>query len=267
MLLGNSPLFFPRFPILDWLPERWPSAKDLMPRHNPAATGGTMVLEAPPAAPAALATPANTAPVATAKVAAPPGALRKVSFGAIAARKDDTKTAYPVFPADPVVAEIVARILYRTELFEALKGALETDKAELKFKVAPFYFTANHKRHEVPSSVSVAAAPEFKDMDLEGNEVVRKTPGTEALVTFQNRYPLLADESGLLPVLGVAVTQSLFRQSFELKIKGDKLPADTTQELMNRLQALFAEFNATARSKSRKASSRWNSFMPRGTLN
>src|ERR1035441_5570044 len=130
-----------------------------MPRHDPAATGGTVVLEAPPAAPAALATPANTAPVATAKMAAPPGALRKVSFGAIAARKDDTKTAYPVFPADPVVAEIVARILYRTELFEALKGALETDKAELKFKVAPFYFTANHKRHEVPSSVSVAAAP------------------------------------------------------------------------------------------------------------
>ena len=215
-----------------------------MPRHNPAATGGTVVLEAPPAAPAASATPANTAPVVTAKVAAPPGALRKVSFGAIAAKKDDTKTAYPVFPADPVVAEIAARILYRTELFEALKGALETDKAELKFKVAPFYFRANHKRHEVPSSVSVTAAPEFKDMDLEGNEVVRKTPGTEALVTFQNRYSMLADESGLLPVLGER-TGKFFRQSFELKIKGDKLPADKTQELMNRLQELFAEFNAT----------------------
>jgi hypothetical protein len=205
-----------------------------MPRHNAAASNGGTAVSEPPAAPAA-----SSVPVTPAKAG-----LKKVSFGAIAAKKDDTKTAYPVFPADPAVAEIAARILYRTELFEALKGSLETDKAELKFKVAPFYFKANHQRHEVPSSVSVTAAPEFKDVDADGHEVVRKTPGTEALVTFQNRYSMLADESGLLPVLGDR-TGEFFRQSFELKIKGDKLPEDKTQELMNRLQALFAEFNAT----------------------
>src|ERR1700735_1012656 len=128
--------------------------KDFMPRHNPAASGGTVVLDAPPAPPAASPTPANTAPGSGPTMAAPPGALKKVSFGGIATKKDDTKTAYPVFPPDAKSQELAARILYRTELFEALKGALETDKAELKFLVAPYYFKANHKRHEVPSSVS-----------------------------------------------------------------------------------------------------------------
>jgi hypothetical protein len=214
-----------------------------MPRHNPAASGGTVVLDAPPAAPAASPTPASPTPVSQQPTAGKTG-LKKVSFGAIATKKDETKTAYPVFPADAKSQELAARILYRTEIFEALKGALETDKAELKFMVAPYYFKANHKRHEVPSSVSVATAAEFNDVDENGCEVVRKTPGSEALVTFQNRYSMLPDESGLLPVLGER-TSEFFRQSFELKIKGDKLPEDKTQELMNRLQELFAEFNAT----------------------
>jgi hypothetical protein len=81
-------------------------------------------------------------------------------------------------------------ILERSEQFEALKGALETDKAELKFMVSPHYFTVNHGRHEVPSSISVAS------------------PQGEVLVTFQNRYSLLPDETGLLSVLGVAVPKS-----------------------------------------------------------
>ena len=199
--------------------------KDFMPRHNPAASGGPAVIE-PPAAPAA-----NPVPVkapATATVAAPPGALKKVSFGKIATKKDETKTAYPVMPdADGKASEIAARILERTEQFEALKGALETDKAELKFMVAPYYFKVNHGRHEVPSSIAVAAPQ-----------------GAEVLVTFQNRYSQLPDESALLPILGDQCGTH-FRQSFELKIKGDKLPADRTQELLDELQNLFAKFGAT----------------------
>jgi hypothetical protein len=88
---------------------------------------------------------------------------------------------------------------------------------------APFYFTTNHGRAEIPSSISI---PSSKG---------------EVLVTFANRYPLLKDESGLVPVLGEAVGEH-FRQTFELSIKGDKLPSDKTQELMDRLQELFAEF-------------------------
>ena len=182
-----------------------------MPRHNAAASnGGSVVLDAPPAAPAA-----NSVPVTPPAKA---GGLKKVSFGKIAKKDETTKTAYPVFPDElGKASEIAARILERTEQFEALKGALETDKAELKFMVTPHYFAVNHGRHEVPSSVSVSS------------------PQGEVLVTFQNRYPMLADETGLLPVLGER-TGEFYRQSFELKIKGDKLPADKTQELMDRLR-------------------------------
>lgn len=195
-----------------------------MPRHNPAASGGTAVLPAPPAAPAALSQAEVRPPVTP---PAQTGGLKRVSFGRIAKKDETTKTAYPVFPdAQGKASEIAARILERTEQFEALKGALETDKAELKFVVAPHYFAVNQGRHEVPSSVSVLS------------------PKGEVLVTFQNRYSLLPDESALLPVLGER-TAEFFHQSFELKIKGDKLPADRTQELMDRLQSLFAEFNAT----------------------
>ena len=161
------------------------------------------------------------------KANAPAQGLRKVSFGKIATKKDETKTAYPVAPdADGKLSQIAARILERTEQFEALKGALETDKAELKFMVAPYYFQVNHGRQEIPSSVSI------------------NSPNGEVLVTFQNRYTQLPDESALLPILG-GQCGTHFRQSFELKIKGDKLPSDKTQELLDRLQNLFAEFGAT----------------------
>lgn len=192
-----------------------------MPRYSSAASGGTAVLE-PPAVKVAAATPPPDSAIRN-----PQSTLKKVSFGKIATKKDETKTAYPVMP-DPSgqVAQIAARILERTEQFEALKGALETDKAELKFMVAPHYFAVNHGRHEVPSSVAV------------------NSPKGEVLVTFQNRYSQLPDESALLPILGDACGTH-FRQSFELKIKGDKLPSDKTQELLDRLQNLFAEFGAT----------------------
>src|SRR5580698_3734239 len=194
-----------------------------MPRINPAASGGSTAVVEPPAAPAAITTPAHKAPDGHPQGA--PGALKRVSFGKIVTKKDETKTAYPVFD-HPQAAEIAARIIERTDQFEALKGALETDKAELKMLTAPHYFAVNHGRHEVPSSVSVPS------------------PKGEVLVTFANRYSQLPDETGLLPVLGEH-TGEWFRQSFELKIKGDKLPEDKTQELLDRLQNLFAEFGAT----------------------
>lgn len=187
--------------------------------------GGTAVLEPPIQNPAAKPKPAG---------------LKKVSFGEIAKKKEDTKTAYPVFPDNEQgsAAEIAARILERSEQFEVLKGALETDKAELKFLVAPHYFAVNSGRHEVPSSIAVNV-PELRSE----NGVTR--PAGEVLVTFQNRYPLLPDENSLLPILGDR-TGEFFRQSFELKIKGDKLPEASTQDLMNELQALFAKYNCTS---------------------
>ena len=161
-----------------------------------------------------------------ASVSKPRGGLKKVTFGAVKP-KTETKTAYPVLPdPDGQAAEIAGRILENTEQLDALEGALKTDKAELKALAMPFYFETNHGRHEVPSSVSVQS--------LSG----------EVLVTFQNRYSLLPDEAGLLPILGDD-TEKYFRQSFTLSIKSDKLPEHNAQDFITDLQALAVKYGCT----------------------
>ena len=62
-----------------------------------------------------------------------PAGFRKVSFGAIAKQKRDSRNSYPL-PPDPHggYAAIAARILERSVQVEVLGGALQVDKAELK---------------------------------------------------------------------------------------------------------------------------------------
>ena len=199
-----------------------------MKRHSPigaVAASSVATAELPPS------TDGRANPQPTKAGAARTG-VKKITFGAGITKKKEDKTAYPLMPETRDSAVLAARILKRTEEFEALKGALETDKAELKMLATPHYFTVNHGRHEVPSSIAVTA----KDDD-------GKIVG-EMLVTFQNRYSLLPDESAVAPILGERMGE-FFRQSFELKIQGDKLPEDKTQDLMDELQALFAKYNAT----------------------
>ena len=187
-----------------------------MARYNPTA---------PPPTATALPAPAPSLPSPPSRDTETGGGLKKIAFG-IAKKKDDTKTAYPVVP-DPngQLAVIAARIMERTDEFNALEAALDTDKKELRCLVTPFYFTNSHGKADVASSVAVPSA------------------NGEVLVMFQNRYTKLPDERAVLPVLGEQVG-IYFKQSFELKIDGDKLPLDGAAELLAKLQALFAEHNA-----------------------
>jgi hypothetical protein len=145
-------------------------------------------------------------------------AFRKVSFGSIAKQKPDTRTAYPLLP-DPQgrYAAIAARILERSVQVEALAGALEVDKAELKTLATPGYFTNASGKLDVPSSIGVTCST------------------GEVLITFQNRYGKLESEAPLPPILGDQ-TSRFFRQAFMLEIKGDKLPAEQTQALLDALR-------------------------------
>jgi hypothetical protein len=174
-----------------------------------------------PLPPPAIPTPPATPPPTGSRTSA----VKKLSFGKIATKKENTKTAYPVFP-DPngAAAALAATIIRQVEEFDALEGSLKTNKEELKFMVAPEYFRVNQGRHEVPSSVSV-----------------KSTEG-EVLVTFQNRYKTMPDESPIVPFLGDR-TGEYFRQAFELKVSGDKLPADRAQEILDALNELFTRFN------------------------
>jgi hypothetical protein len=63
----------------------------------------------------------------------PTPALRKIQFGSIAKKKPDSRASYPQLP-DPQgqYAAIAARIIDRSAQVEAIVGALDVDKAELK---------------------------------------------------------------------------------------------------------------------------------------
>src|ERR1017187_8592948 len=125
-------------------------------RFNPAATR--------PSPNSRTALPPNLQPADDGELAPPTqplpsvkAGIRKVSFGGIAAKKDDSKkTVYPVFPdANGLAGALAATIIEQTEQLDALTGSLDTNKAELKFMVSPEYFRVNHGKHEVPSSVAV----------------------------------------------------------------------------------------------------------------
>ena len=158
---------------------------------------------------------------------APAPALRKIQFGAITQKKPDKRASYPILP-DPLgqYAIIAARILERAAQVEALAGALDLDKAELKTLATPFYFQNGHGKIDVPSSVAVACG------------------SGQVLITYQNRYGKLQSEELILPILGEQ-TGRFFRQAFTLEIDGDQLPAEQTQELLEELQGLFAKYQAT----------------------
>lgn len=197
----------------------------------------------PPAKPCAATVAETSATVAIAPATPPPpppptpppappapksGGLKKISF-AKPAKKEETKTNYPVFDGDEAtkkqVFEIAGRIKTRDDEIKALAGAQETDKAELKMFVLPFYFQNGHGKSEVPSSVSIPSQV------------------GEVLVTFQNRYKKLPDETSLIPLLGDDLPK-YFKQAFSLSIDGSKLPEDAAQQVVNEIQEVLARHHA-----------------------
>ena len=156
--------------------------------------------------------------------------IRKVSFGKAAVKKEETRTAYPVFN-DPStgnqVAEIAARIKKRADEIESLEGAQKTDKAELKMFVAPFYFQTNQRKLDPPSSISIPS------------------DAGEVLVTFQNRYTKLTDSARLETLLGDQAERYL-RQTFTLAITGEELPAGREQSIVDEVQAVLEKHGASS---------------------
>lgn len=192
-----------------------------MNRYNPLAQPRKSTGITAPSAPTGISVDAATAP------ATPSSGLKKLSFGNIAKKTADTgKTSYPVLPDPHGQAAIIGeRIIKRSDEFDALKSALETDKAELRMIATPYYFKTNHGRSEAPSSIII------------------NSPAGEVLVTFQNKYPKLDSEVPVEAILRDR-TGKFFGQSFDFTIKGDKLPRDKAQELIDELQQLFAKYMA-----------------------
>ena len=62
-------------------------------------------------------------------------------------------------------------------------------------------------------------------------------------VGFSNSYRGTTDDAAILRATGEKGA-AFFKQSFELKIKGDLIPEAAAEEIIGELQALFARHNA-----------------------
>jgi len=162
---------------------------------------------------------------------APAPALKKVSLAGFATQTPAGKSAkaYPLLPdPDGQVGELVTSILDKSAQVEAIEGALELEKAELIAIAKPFYFTHHHGQHAVASSVEARSAD---------GKVVR--------VGFSNSYRGTSDEPSITRLAGEHAAR-YFKQSFELKIKGDVIPDAAVEPLLAELQKLFARHGASA---------------------
>jgi len=220
-------------------------------RATPPPYEGRVDLAEPPvvAAPiTAVAVPAVTSPVpataipVTVTVAPPPATgagIKKLNLAGFAKKKETGSTSdYPIFP-DPSGhgAEAAAAIRQMQEEYEALEGSLKTNKKFLIELTAPFLFANASGKIEPAKAIIVEAGKRREDGSME-------MLGTKVRVDFKHKYPVLEDDSALLPLMGDKLG-IWFRQKFSFAIDGDKLPADKVEELLSRLQRLFADFNAT----------------------
>ena len=180
--------------------------------------------------PAIAAAPVAAAPLAASAAPAAAG-LRKVSLAGFAVQSPAGKSAksYPLLPdPDGQVSELVAAILDHAAQLEALEGATEIEKAELIAIAKPFYFQHFHGQHAVASSVEARSAD---------GKVVR--------VGFSNSYRGTSDEPAITRIAGEHAAR-YFKQSFELKIKGDLIPDAAVEPLLAELQELFARHGASS---------------------
>jgi hypothetical protein len=161
---------------------------------------------------------------------APAAGIKRINLAGIATKSPASKTAkaYPVLPdEDGQVGALVEGILDKAEQLEALEGSLEIDKGELIALAKPFYFAHHAGQMAVASSVEARA----------GEKVVR--------VGFSNSYRGSADDAPILRVVGEKGA-AFFKQSFELKIKGDLIPEAAVEEIIGELQEIFARHGAGA---------------------
>ena len=172
------------------------------------------------------------APVAPAPTPAPAKAgFKKLDLSGLAKKDKGASKDYPLLP-DPTgdVSKLVRDIVDEQQQLDALDGSLRTKKAELTSMAKQFYFTSLHGRSDIPSSVEC------------------RNCSSAVLISFQNRYKTLPDEAPLIAAVGEENAARFFRQSFELKVDGDKaseLVGDAIGDLISEMQELFAKHGAS----------------------
>jgi hypothetical protein len=156
-----------------------------------------------------------------------PATIAMVDLSAFSAPKASGKSEYPILPdADGETAKLVDSISKKAEEFDALEGALKSEKAELVIRAKAYYFKTSEGKIEVPSSILA-----------EG--LTRKV-----LVVMQNKYAACDEQAAAQEVMGSKNFTEFMGQSFSIKVDGDAIPEESKGKLVQEMMALFQKYNA-----------------------
>jgi hypothetical protein len=137
------------------------------------------------------------------------------------------KTEKPIIPCP---AEAVTSFVEAKASFESAEGVLKATKGILLEHASQEFWKLNNQRvsqgHE-PASTA----------EMLGDNVI-------ARITCARIYPVVTDTAPLVSIVGEQVAQKGFRQTFDFKVEGAKIPATHAQTFVDGLRELVAKCGA-----------------------
>lgn len=137
------------------------------------------------------------------------------------------KTEKPIIPC-PV--EAVTNFVEAKASFESAEGILKATKGQLLEHASQEFWKLNNVR------VSQGQEP-ASTAEMLGDNVV-------ARITCARIYPVVTDTAPLVAIVGEQVAQKGFRQTFDFKVEGAKIPATHAQYFVDGLRELVAKCGA-----------------------
>lgn len=154
--------------------------------------------------------------------------IAKANLAALGTKpKAGNRKTYPSLPQDDETKKLVTSYLDNVAKIESLEGANKVTRSFLEAKARAYYYEHYHGKHDVESS-------------LEAHSL----NGESLLLTFQSRYRAVPDETPIVDAIGQNLTDRFFYQSVDVKIDGDKIPADKINDLFVDLAAVMAKHGA-----------------------
>jgi len=137
------------------------------------------------------------------------------------------KTEKPIIPCP---AEAVTSFVEAKASFESAEGVLKATKGILLEHASQEFWKLNNQRASQGQEPASTA-------EMLGDNVI-------ARITCARIYPVVTDTAPLVSIVGEQVAQKGFRQTFDFKVEGAKIPATHAQTFVDGLRDLVAKCGA-----------------------
>jgi len=137
------------------------------------------------------------------------------------------KTEKPIIPCP---AEAVTSFVEAKASFESAEGVLKATKGILLEHASQEFWKLNNQRASQGQEPASTA-------EMLGDNVI-------ARITCARIYPVVTDTAPLVSIVGEQIAQKGFRQTFDFKVEGAKIPATHAQAFVDGLRDLVAKCGA-----------------------